>query len=128
MVTPDDDPGFISTATQGLAGPIPVPGSKASVSGTVYLNRDGAAQLPPGYGFGPTLGKLALHEITHVIGLAHSGSQQDLMYPFLGNNPGGYGPGDIAGLAHVGAGTGCVDLPPPAPDAGSVFNPRGIPA
>ncbi len=45
-----------------------------------------------------------LHEVGHVLGLAHVNDPNQLMYP-RGSHVTDYGPGDLAGLARLGAST-----------------------
>lgn len=45
-----------------------------------------------------------MHEVGHVLGLAHVDDPNQLIYP-LGSHVTDYGPGDLAGLARLGAGT-----------------------
>ena len=49
-----------------------------------------------------------MHELGHAVGLQHVGSRGEVMYP-RGHHasPVEWGPGDLAGLAAVGAGAGC---------------------
>jgi hypothetical protein len=44
-----------------------------------------------------------LHELGHLVGLAHVNDPQQLMYP-RGGTVNGFGPGDLTGLARLGAG------------------------
>lgn len=59
---------------------------------------------------------LLLHEIGHMIGLDHVNASTEVMYPTMHNLPsGGYGPGDLEGLWHLGAAQGCLNT------AGSLY-------
>ena len=70
---------------------------------------DPAAQVSPGFGRGATRGALLLHELAHALGLDHTTAADQVMYPSLSSTSyGSYGAGDLAGLAKVGAGQGCV--------------------
>lgn len=52
---------------------------------------------------------LLLHEIGHMVGLNHVQTTDEVMYGTMHNLPsGGYGPGDKAGLWHLGAAQGCI--------------------
>ena len=46
-----------------------------------------------------------LHELGHLIGLAHVNNRAQVMYPNAQRTLTGYGPGDLAGLAALGNGT-----------------------
>lgn len=50
---------------------------------------------------------VALHELTHAMGLNHAGSSRQLMYPILQPALGGLQSGDVAGLRRVGRAAGC---------------------
>ncbi|MFA9429439.1 hypothetical protein [Egicoccus sp. AB-alg2] len=102
---------------RGLAVPVAVgePGQRVYVTGQVVLNahRD---DLRPGFedradSWGATL----LHELAHLVGLAHVDDPTELMAIHPGAGPVAFGPGDRAGLAAVGAAHGCLDVPQPRP-------------
>jgi hypothetical protein len=99
---------------RGVAIPIALgpPGDRTYISGQVILNaaRD---ELRPGFGdredsWGATL----LHELGHILGLAHADDPDELMATYPGEGPVAFGPGDLAGLRAVGAAGGCRTLPP----------------
>lgn len=70
---------------------------------------DPSAPVVPGFGRGATRGALLLHELAHALGLDHVTAVDQVMYPSLSSTSwGSYGAGDLAGLAKVGAGQGCV--------------------
>lgn len=69
---------------------------------------DAAWQGRPGFGSGPTRGKLLMHEIGHALGLDHVDDRAQLMYPSLQPGPSRYSAGDLAGLHRIGAAAGCV--------------------
>lgn len=52
-----------------------------------------------------------MHELAHAVGLGHSGKMEELMYPELGAQPPAYQDGDLSGLALLGVGEGCLDVP-----------------
>jgi hypothetical protein len=57
-----------------------------------------------------TIYKIYLHELAHVLGLAHVADETELMHPIQTEaNDAGLGPGDLAGLARVGQGACGVD-------------------
>jgi hypothetical protein len=76
------------------------------VSGDVVL--DAGWHGRPGFGSGPTRGKLLLHEIGHALGLDHIGDRAQLMYPSLLAGPSRFSAGDLAGLHQIGTAAGCV--------------------
>jgi predicted Zn-dependent protease len=49
-----------------------------------------------------------MHELGHVVGLAHVDDRHELMYPKGSSHLTTWGPGDRAGLAALGSGD-CVD-------------------
>lgn len=53
-------------------------------------------------------GQLLLHEIGHVVGLDHVKDSSQTLHATLQRAPARYGAGDLAGLAQVGAGQGCL--------------------
>ncbi|HVX52923.1 matrixin family metalloprotease [Nocardioides sp.] len=77
-------------------------------SAGVAIDRAAAAHLPRGMVDGPSLMSLLLHELGHAMGLGHVASKSEVMHEGLGpwSRP-HYGPGDLAGLAALGAARGC---------------------
>ena len=87
---------------------------EAYVSGEVVFDTDQAA-LSPGFGAGLTRGNLILHELGHVVGLDHIGDRAQLMHASIHQgSPNGFGAGDLAGLAQLGARSGCLNVATPA--------------
>jgi hypothetical protein len=82
-----------------------------SVSGVIALDADASKVIPTGFA-GETLGGVVLHEIGHVLNLAHVQDIQQMMFPELTVNSSRLGDGDKAGLAEVGSAKGCIDVPP----------------
>jgi hypothetical protein len=81
---------------------------QAYVTGEVVFDRD-LSLVRPGFGPGLTRGNLVQHEIGHVAGLDHVQDRGQVMYPSISqSSPDGYGPGDRAGLAQLGAQAGCL--------------------
>ncbi len=105
-----------------------LPGSALGIGGTVYktwgsgnavigrgyaiFDANRAKRLSSGFGSGLSRGNLILHELGHVMGLDHTSSKEQLMYPTLTSaTPKGFARGDRAGLARIGARAGCVEVP-----------------
>jgi hypothetical protein len=83
---------------------------EAYVSGEVVFDTDQSV-LAPGFGPGLTRGNLVLHEIGHVVGLDHIDDRSQLMNASIhSGSPNGYGAGDLAGLAQLGARQGCLSV------------------
>lgn len=82
-------------------------GPQVVVSGAVSLD---AAQIrarlaePAG---GAIARAAILHELGHVVGLAHVNGPTQLMYPEVQHLLADFGPGDLAGLSRLGTGE-CV--------------------
>lgn len=56
---------------------------------------------------------LYLHEIGHVVGLAHSSDPSQVMYEVVDPEDGlGFGAGDLTGLRRLGTEAGCLNPPP----------------
>lgn len=90
-----------------------VASDRAYVTGEVVFDRD-LHLLRRGFGPGLTRGNLVLHELGHVAGLDHVTDRAELMYPSISSaSPDGYGPGDLAGLAQLGSGAGCLRVAAP---------------
>ena len=85
----------------------------AYVTGEIILDRD-LSLVRPGFGPGMTRGNLIQHELAHVIGLDHVEDRSEVMYESISDeSPDGFGPGDRAGLARLGAAAGCLDVARP---------------
>ncbi len=91
----------------GFAGPVQVapsgPGTARYVSGQVVLDAEDLAHAP-----GDALGQEAvrlvlLHELAHLVGLAHVADPAQLMFPEA-TPVTGYAPGDLRGLHELGLG------------------------
>ena len=102
--TADEVPDF-GVDVAGEAGPIAVVspnGSRTFVSGTVALDPVKFAQAKQ---VGGTASEQAilLHELGHLVGLAHVNDKKQLMFPSTGKVT-TYQAGDLAGLAKLGSG------------------------
>ena len=101
---------------RGLAVPVAVrDGDRhALVTGQVVLNA-ARTDLRPGFGDrADSWGAVLVHELGHVLGLAHVTDTTQMMSAAPGRGPIELGAGDRAGLARIGAGAGCLDVPDPA--------------
>lgn len=87
-------------------------GVRAIVSGWVMLNAD--APLDAGFGTGNTWGEVLMHELAHVVGLAHVDDRRQIMFPEVTPGPARWGGGDLDGLGWVGNWGSCRRVPPPA--------------
>ena len=73
------------------------------VTGSLAINVDHDVLYRPGFGDGMTRGNLYLHELGHVLGLAHVEDEGMLMNPTVGvNSPDGYATGDRRGILALG--------------------------
>lgn len=105
----------LEAADRGVALPVAVRDAdrEAYVTGQIVLNA-ARTDLRPGFtdrsdAWGATL----LHELGHLVGLAHVEDADQLMALEPGRGPVVWGSGDRAGLGLLGAAAGCT----PAPDA-----------
>jgi len=77
--------------------------------GMLVLDTPDLMRLSPGFGAGRHRGNVLLHELGHVVGLAHVNNARELMYPAVAAyTPNGFAAGDIAGLRRVGRPAGCI--------------------
>jgi hypothetical protein len=85
-------------------------GQWVDVTGQVALSSGAAAN--PGFSADGGWAHLLLHEIGHVVGLAHVTDPSQVMYPVAGPGaPTSYGAGDLAGLHRLGQAEGCLAEP-----------------
>lgn len=90
----------------GMGGPAWTSGDTQIIEGSAVLRAD--TTLDHRFGAGETYGNVLLHEIGHMVGLGHSDSPADIMYPELGpDSPESWGPGDLAGLYALGSSQPC---------------------
>jgi Matrixin len=94
-----------------LAFGLPTPGYEALndryVSGEVVVNA--SQHMTPGFATRYSLGVVMMHELGHVMGLAHVTDPRELMYSGPGEVPPqtNWGPGDLLGLKQVGRASSC---------------------
>lgn len=108
----------LTAQDRGVALPVAVRDGdrEAFVTGQVVLNAR-RTDLVPGFGDRrDAVGATLLHELAHLLGLAHVDDPDELLWDRPGTGPVVLGPGDLAGLQAVGAGAGCN--PAPAPSVG----------
>ena len=86
-------------------------GDLVYVTGTITFNSE--AKLLPGFELGDSWGDVALHELGHVVGLAHVDDDNQGMFPDVTSGDARLGAGDLAGLERLGRDGGCVSVPPP---------------
>ena len=75
--------------------------------GWVTLDRRDPLRPKPGFG-ASSFGQVVLHETLHVLGLGHAEQPTQLMYPVASGQNTSFGAGDLAGIARIGAGRGCL--------------------
>ncbi len=84
-----------------------------SSSGAVALNQARLKKMPAKQRY-----EVYLHELGHVVGLAHVSDHRQVMYPAItATTPAHYAAGDLAGLAKLGIEAGCFTPPTPPPPA-----------
>jgi hypothetical protein len=101
---------------RGVAVPVAVgpPEERVYVTAQVILNPERSDLEAGSADRGTSWGATVLHELAHVLGLAHVDDPTELMHTFPGDGPVTLGEGDRAGLAAVGTGDGsCLEVPPP---------------
>lgn len=112
----------LTALDRGVALPVSVRDGEREgyVTGQVVLN---AARADLVAGFSDrrdAIGATLLHELAHLLGLAHVEDGSQLMSIDPGSGPVELGAGDRAGLRAIGAGAGCSPAPPPETGRGLV--------
>jgi hypothetical protein len=79
------------------------------VTGTITFNSQ--ARLLPGFDLGDSWGDVILHELGHLVGLAHVSDRTQVMNPDVTGGEARLGAGDLEGLRRLGRSAGCLDVP-----------------
>jgi hypothetical protein len=112
--TPAEVADFGSDAA-GLAGAAQVRASQhgllMNVSGTVYLDPIAVAKTRAERGEAAAR-SIAMHELGHLLGLAHVADTREIMFPGTPEHPGEFGVGDKHGLAVLGKGPCLPEVAP----------------
>jgi hypothetical protein len=100
----EDEVGELADDVAGLGGPTmaQLGNHRAYVTGSVILDSDTTDRLERARDGDELQVALLLHELGHLVGLDHVDDTGELMYP-NGVTRAGYGPGDVEGLAALGA-------------------------
>lgn len=100
---------------RGVAVPVAVGPSdeRVYVTAQVVLNSERTDLIPGDADRATSWGATVLHELAHVLGLAHVDDPDQLLHTFPGRGPVRFGEVDRAGLAAVGTDGGCLAVPPP---------------
>ncbi len=90
----------------GEAGPVTMStpgGASTYVTGVVFLDAATMSEAVRA-GLSKQMEAVVLHELGHLVGLAHVDDPQQLMFPRAQTKVATYGAGDLAGLAALGRG------------------------
>ena len=112
---------FVADTHRAAAFGLPYRGfgdlARTYVSGAIAM--DAGEDLPPGFGERYSRGVILMHELAHVMGLAHVGSPDEIMwspetsdvkFPNVWQTD--WGPGDLEGLQALGREAGCLPARP----------------
>ncbi len=102
FVSPNAPSGPLMGITQNaVAWQSSHPGYETMVGGVIEISLDNVEPA----GFGPWQeGVVYLHELGHLVGLAHVADPAQIMHPGPDGQPGSYGAGDLTGLGILGHG------------------------
>jgi hypothetical protein len=105
----------LRSSDRGVAVPIAVgpPGDRTYVTAQLVLNVDRTDLVSGFEDRAWSWGSTIVHELAHVVGLDHVDDPDQLLWAHPGEGPVTFGPGDLAGLAAVGAQHGCREVPTP---------------
>ena len=80
--------------------------------GGVVLNASQKPHVKKGFGKGFTWGEVIIHELGHVVGLAHPAADSQIMYQSVIRRNADWGAGDLAGFTRLGSDRGCLQQAP----------------
>lgn len=105
LLVPDDE----AVGSAGSTYVRNADGELVYITGVVTFNY--TARLLNGYDLGDSWGDVVLHEIGHLLGLAHVDDFTQVMHPNVTGGEARFGAGDLAGLRRLAR--GCVEVPSP---------------